>query len=406
MPAREFPFVICNLSFVMSFELKARMSNYSKIVTDVENGVSSKEWTLDSREIGSATGNWSVRKKTLSGGRQEGTEVIYVDNGLLRFSVVPSRGFNIWEGQIGNIRLGWDSPVREIVHPQFINLGDKGGLGWLAGFGEFVSRCGLESMGAPCVDGNTPLSLHGRINYLPASFIEVRFESTPAPRLVLRARIDETMMFGPQLRLWAEISTGIGKPEITFNDSITNLGDSPQEFQTLYHINFGPPLLGDGSQFIAPVKNVAPRDQRAAEGIDGWSQYAGPHGPGYTEEVYLMELWSDEQGQTEALLRSPDGQRGASVSFSTKELPYFTLWKNEAPLRNGYVTGLEPATSYPCPRPFERSAGRLPTLNAGESYRSRVVIRVPQNASELGETETRIKNLQREEAKIQRTPVL
>jgi hypothetical protein len=406
MPAREFPFVICNLSFVMSFELKARMSNYSKIVTDVENGVSSKEWTLDPRETGSAGGNWSVRKKTLSGGRQEGTEVIYVDNGLLRFSVVPSRGFNIWEGQIGNIRLGWDSPVREIVHPQFINLGDKGGLGWLAGFGEFVSRCGLESMGAPCVDGNTPLSLHGRINYLPASFIEVRFESTPAPRLVLRARIDETMMFGPQLRLWAEISTGIGKPEITFNDSITNLGDSPQEFQTLYHINFGPPLLGDGSQFIAPIKNVAPRDQRAAEGIDGWNQYAGPHGPGYTEEVYLMELWSDEQGQTEALLKSPDGQRGASVSFSTKELPYFTLWKNEAPLRNGYVTGLEPATSYPCPRPFERSAGRLPTLNAGESYRSRVVIRVPQNASEVGETETRIKNLRQEEAKIQRTPVL
>jgi len=390
----------------MSFELKARMSNYSKILTDVENGVSSKEWTLDPREIGSAAGNWSVRKKTLSGGRQEGTEVIYVDNGLLRFSVVPSRGFNIWEGQIGNIRLGWDSPVREIVHPQFINLGDKGGLGWLAGFGEFVSRCGLESMGAPCLDGNTSLSLHGRINYLPASFIEVRFESTPAPRLVLRARIDETMMFGPQLRLWAEISTGIGKPEITFNDSITNLGDSPQEFQTLYHINFGPPLLGVGSQFIAPIKNVAPRDKRAAEGIDGWNQYTGPRGPGYTEEVYLMELWSDEQGQTEALLKSPDGQRGASVSFSTKELPYFTLWKNEAPLRNGYVTGMEPATSYPCPRPFERSAGRLPTLNAGESYRSRVVIRVPQNASEVGETETRIKNLQREEAKIQRTPVL
>jgi hypothetical protein len=390
----------------MSFELKARMSNYSKIVTDVENGVSSKEWTLDPREIGSAAGNWSVRKKTLSGGRQEGTEVIYVDNGLLRFSVVPSRGFNIWEGQIGDIRLGWDSPVREIVHPQFINLGDKGGLGWLAGFGEFVSRCGLESMGAPCVDGSTPLSLHGRINYLPASFIEVRFEGTPAPRLVLRARIDETMMFGPQLRLWAEISTGIGKPEITFNDSITNLGDSPQEFQTLYHINFGSPLLGDRSQFIAPIKDVAPRDQRAAEGIDGWNQYTGPHGPGYTEEVYLMELWSDEQGQTETLLKSPDGQRGASVSFSTKELPYFTLWKNEAPLRNGYVTGLEPATSYPCPRPFERSAGRLPTLSAAESYRSRVVIRVAQNAREVGETETRIKNLQREEAKIQRTPVL
>ncbi len=165
-------------------------------------------------------------------------------------------------------------------------------------------------------------------------------------------------------------------------------------------------MLGGSSQFIAPIRNLAPRDKRAAQGIDSWNLYTGPHSPGYTEQVYLMELWDDEQGQTEALLKSPDGQVGVSVSYSTKELPYFTLWKNEAPLRNGYVTGLEPATSYPCPRPFERSAGRLPTLSPGESYRSRVVIRAWQNAEEVEAAEARIKNLQREAAAIQRTPIL
>jgi hypothetical protein len=380
--------------------------NYSKVITDAANGVSVKEWTFSPHEIGDASGNWSIWKTTLSGGRQEGTEVIHLENGVLRFSVVPSRGLNIWEAQAGGIRLGWDSPVREIVHPQFVNLADKGGLGWLAGFGEFVSRCGLESMGAPCVDGDIPLGLHGRINYLPASLVEVHFEDTPVPRLLLRGTIDETMMFGPQLRLLAEISTEIGRPEIRLNDSIMNLGGSLQEFQTLYHINFGPPLLGAGSRFIAPVQQVAPRDKRAAEGIDNWNQYTGPHAPGYTEQVYLMKLWDDEQGQTEALLKSPDGQFGASISYSTKELPYFTLWKNEAPLRNGYVTGLEPASSYPCPRPFERSAGRLPILNGGESHQTQVVISVLRNAGDVEEAERRIKNLQREEAQIRREPVL
>jgi hypothetical protein len=380
--------------------------NYSKVLTDAENGVSVKEWTLDPHEIANATGNWRVRKRVLSGGRQEGVEIIEVDNGLLRFSVVPCRGFNIWEAHVGNIRLGWDSPVREIVHPQFVNLAEKGGLGWLAGFGEFVSRCGLESIGAPCVDGNSPLGLHGRINYLPASFIEVRFENAPTPRLVLRAIVDETMMFGPQLRLSAEISTELGKPEITLNDRVFNLSDSPQEFQTLYHINFGPPLLGPGSRFIAPIKTLTARDQRAAEGIDQWDRYDGPHGPGYSEEVYLMELWSDQESQTEALLRSADGRLGATVRFSTKELPYFTLWKNEASVRNGYVTGLEPATSFPCPRPFERLAGRLPVLGGGESYQSQVIIRALQSADEVSRTEARIKNLQREEADIRRTTVL
>jgi hypothetical protein len=380
--------------------------NYSKVVTDAENGVSVKEWALDAAEVGLATGKWNVSRKTLTGGRQEGVELIQVDNGLLRFSVVPSRGFHIWEGQVEDIRLGWDSPVKEIVHPQFVNLAERGGLGWLAGFGEFISRCGLESMGAPCVDGNTSLGLHGRINYLPASFVEVGFDEAPRPRLVLRAAVDETIMFGPQLRLLAEIATEIGQPEITLSDRVLNLSDSNQEFQTLYHINFGPPLLGAGSRFVAPIKKVAPRDRRAAEGIDGWNQYTGPHGPGYTEEVYLMELWGDEQGQTEALLKSPDGQLGAAISFSTKELPYFTLWKNEAPLRNGYVTGLEPATSYPGPRPFERSAGRLPILKADESYPSKVTIRALRNAGEVAGVEARIKSLQRGEAQIQREPVL
>jgi Domain of unknown function (DUF4432) len=380
--------------------------NYSKVVTDAENGVSVKDWTLDPAEVGLAAGKWSVNRRTLTGGRQEGVELIQVDNGLMRFSIVPSRGFHIWEGQVENIRLGWDSPVKEIVHPQFVNLADRGGLGWLAGFGEFVSRCGLESMGAPCMDGNEPLGLHGRINYLPASFVEVGFEGTPRPRLVLRAIVDETIMFGPQLRLLAEIATEIGQPEITLSDTVLNLSDSTQEFQTLYHINFGPPLLGAGSRFIAPIKRMAPRDRRAAEGIDGWNEYTGPHAPGYTEEVYLMELWGDDQGQTEALLKSPDGRLGAAVSFSTKELPYFTLWKNEAPFRNGYVTGLEPATSYPCPRPFERSAGRLPVLKGGESHPSKVTIRALQNADEVTRAEARIKSLQQEEAQIQREPVL
>jgi hypothetical protein len=380
--------------------------NYSKVLTDAANDISIKEWTLDPQQAGSSSGNWSLRKKILTGGRQEGVEVIQVDNGLLRFTVVPSRGFNIWDARMGGIRLGWDSPVREVVHPQFVNLSDKGGLGWLTGFGEFVSRCGLESMGAPCVDNGVPLGLHGRINYLPASLVEICFEDSPTPRLVLRAIVNETIMFGPQLQLSAEISTELGSPQLTLSDSVTNLGDSPQEFQTLYHVNFGSPLLGSGSRFIGPIKKVCPRDKRAAEGIDGWDRYSGPHVPGYTEEVYLMELWSDQNGQTETLLRSPDGQSGATVSFNVPELPYFTLWKNEAPVRDGYVTGLEPATSFPCPRPFERAAGRLPVLNGGESYRSQVTIKALGNADEVNQAETRINSLQHEAAIVEREPVL
>src|ERR1700722_14752934 len=303
----------------------------SILLTDSTKNISVKDWRISSEDMGIATGGpkWSVVKRVLAGGRQEGGEIIEGDNGLMKFTVVPTRGFHVWTANVGGLRLGWDSPVKEIVHPQFVNLAERGGLGWLNGFGEWISRCGLESMGPPCRDGNRVYTLHGRINYLPASYVEVRLESKPVPRLILRGIVDESLMFGPNLRLTSEISTEIGKPALSLDDTVTNLSEDPQEMESLYHANFGPPILGPGARFVAPVKKVAPRDARAAEGeMTNWDIYTGPHGTGYSEEVYLMELFADDAGMPQALLKSADGGKGALVSINVRELPFMTLWKN------------------------------------------------------------------------------
>jgi hypothetical protein len=381
---------------------------YSKILVDVDANLSVKEWKLTPFDAGDNSGKaaWSVVKRTLSGGRQEGVDIIEVDNGAMKFTVVPTRGFNIWTAHAGDLRLGWDSPVKEIVHPKFVSLSERGGLGWLNGFGEWISRCGLESMGAPCKDGNLVLTLHGRINYIPASHVEVCFEPAPTPRIVLRGIVDESLMFGPQLRLAAEISTEIGAHSLTLDDAVTNLADVPQELESLYHINFGAPLLGSGAEFVAPVRKVIPRDSRAALGdMAGWNSYTGPHAPGYTEQVYLMELFADRSEMTETLLKSADGNRGALVSFSVHELPFMTLWKNEAPSKTGYVTGLEPGTSYPNPRPIERAAGRVPKLNGGESYHSKVTIRALVSRDEVQNAVTDIRKLQQAQPEIVKIPL-
>ena len=380
----------------------------SIVLTDATRNVSVKEWTMRSQEAGTSSDGprWSVTKRLLTGGRQEGVEVIEVDNGLMKFTVVPTRGFHLWAAKVGDLRLGWDSPVTEIVHPQFVNLAERGGLGWLNGFGEWVSRCGLESMGPPCIDGNRTYTLHGRINYLPASYVEVRLESNPVPRIVLRGIVDESLMFGPHLRLTTEISTEIGQPALSLDDTVTNLSDAPQEMESLYHANFGPPLLGPGAQFVAPVKNVGPRDARAAEGgMAGWNVYTGPHAPGYTEEVYLMELYADDAGLTEALLKSADGTKGALVSFNVRQLPFMTLWKNEAPAKAGYVTGLEPGTSFPLPKPVERAAGRVPLLKGGESYRAQVTFRALTSGEEVAKAVGAISRLQQADPEVQISPM-
>jgi hypothetical protein len=346
--------------------------DHSKVLTDSAANLATPNWKVTSTEWGTAGPAWSVELKTLHGGRQEGVQVIEVDNGGMRFTIVPTRGFEVWRAQAGTLRLGWDAPVHEIIHPSYIRLTDNGGQGWVAGFGGLMARGGLASFGSPVQDGDQQLTLHGHVDYIPASYVSLRYE---AGRLIFRGVVDDFQTFGPQLRLTSEISTPIGKPEIRFDDQVTNMSDAPQEIELLYHTNFGTPILGAGAEFVAPVKQVAPMNPISAEGgMKDWNRYSGPHGAGYKAKVFNLQLQADAQGQTEAMLKSADGSQGVLMQFDTSSLPYMSLWKNEVTAKGGYVTGLEPGTGFPNPRPVERAAGRVPKLAGGESHRVHLVI--------------------------------
>ncbi len=345
----------------------------SKVLIDSAANLATPEWKAGPAEWGGK--GWSVSLRTLHGGRQEGVQVIEVNNGAMTFTIVPTRGFEVWKAQAGSLRLGWDSPVKEIIHPSYIRLTDNGGQGWVAGFGGLMVRGGLASFGSPVQDGTQQLTLHGHVDYLPASFVSVRYEASPVPRLVFRGVVDDVQTFGPQLRLVSEISTEIGKPEFAFDDTITNLSDAPQEMQLLYHTNFGTPLLGKGSEFVAPVKQVAPMNPASATGgLKDWNRYGGPHPAPYAAKVFNMQLQSDAKGETKAMLKSADGAQGVLMRFDTHGLPYMSLWKNEITPKAGYVTGLEPGTGFPNPRPVERAAGRVPKLAGGGSYHVHLAI--------------------------------
>ena len=87
---------------------------------------------------------FSVTTKRLHGGRQEGVTLVEIDTGAMKITVVPTRGMNVLHAVAGDVRLGWDSPVKQVVNPAFIELNGRNGLGWLEGFNELVTRCGYE----------------------------------------------------------------------------------------------------------------------------------------------------------------------------------------------------------------------------------------------------------------------
>ena len=359
-----------------------------------------------------AASNWSVKSYTLRGGLQEGVQVVEVNNGKLTFAILPTRGMGIWKGQCGDITLGWDSPVKDPVNPAFINLQDRGGLGWLKGFNEWFVRCGLNSMGAPGMDtvldysGNefdVPLTLHGNIANVPARAVSVEITDEA---IIVKGEVDETMMFGPALRLNTEIRTEFGSGKMTIIDTVTNLGNNPQEHEMLYHINYGAPLLEKGSRMIAPFKQVAPRDSRSAAGIDTFDAYGAPQS-GFVEQVYKYEL-AGKRGsrETMTMLRNGTGDKASLLRFTLKDFPCFTLWKNTAGKADGYVTGLEPATSYPNSRRFEREKGRVITLAGGESRTTTLSIETLDTKKAIKAAEAEIKTLQKTaKAKVHRQPL-
>ncbi|HET6249938.1 MAG TPA: aldose 1-epimerase family protein [Tepidisphaeraceae bacterium] len=352
--------------------------------------------------------SWSVKKYPLHGGKQEGVDVILLDNGKLKITIIPTRGMGIYSVTSGDVRLGWDSPVKEIVNPVYINLQSRGGLGWLEGFNEWFVRCGLEWNGHPGTDkfinnvgdeATMELTLHGKIQNTPASEVEVVIDRKAPYRIHVRGRVDERMFYGPKLELWTDVSTVPGSTEFRIDDVITNRGADKQEFEMLYHTNYGKPLLEEGSTCMVPAERIMPFNATAAKGMAERAVYAAPK-LGFIEQVYCVFPKADKDGRTLAMLENKAKDRAISLSWSTSELPYFTQWKNTTAMEEGYVTGLEPGTGFAWNRRIEREAGRVPKLDAGASRHFAIDFAIHVGTEDVKKVADRIAAIQGDKAPV------
>lgn len=371
------------------------MAVSSLVLTDVDSGIHRERGELrPSAELTLAgSPDWSIRWQTLRGGVSDGVSVVELNSGGLSLSVLPTRGMGIWKGRFHDLPLEWKSPVERPVHPAFVNLQDRGGLGWLHGFNELLCRCGLGFMGPPGDDGGDKLTLHGRIANIPAHHVEVRVDTSGEGSLELIGVVDECSMFGPRWRLTSTLRLVAGSNRCEIIDEVTNLGGQPQELSLLYHINIGRPFLEPVATYAVPCRDIAPRDARAAEGIDACYVYGAPVA-GFAEQAYFHTPLGDSHGWSTAVLANAAANAAVAVHFQTKQLPTFTVWKNTVAEADGYVTGLEPGVSFPNFRAFERQQGRLPLIKPGQSYRSELALEVADTAMAVHQLHGRVKRLQ------------
>ena len=306
-----------------------------------------QSWQITSQQLGIKTEKpFSVTLRTLHGGRQEGVSIVDIDNGTMKLSVVPTRGMNVLQASVGNVRMGWDSPVKEVVNPSFIELNGRGGLGWLEGFNELVTRCGYEWVGHPGVDNGELLTLHGRAANIPANKVTLHIDEKPPYAITLRGELKEQAFKKVDFSVATELVTEPGSVVFALNDTLTNNGDYPKEYQALYHSNFSTPFLEQGARFAAPVKQVSPFNDKAKDDLPDWQTYRAPTRD-YDETVYNMVPYADAKGDTLTVLHNKAGSLGVAVGFNTQHCPCFPCGKTPTPKARAMSQGWSPGQAFP-----------------------------------------------------------
>jgi Domain of unknown function (DUF4432) len=337
-----------------------------------------KKWTRRKLEshVGRIEQIGGVRRVQSTEGAESGVEEIQVRTGAgLSYSIVPSRGLDIGLAEFGGIPLCWLSPNGE-VHPAFY---DDRGLAWLrTAAGGLLMTCGLTQVGSPGVEEGDELGLHGRAHHTPARQVCAEgYWEEDEYFIVVRGKVEETSIFGCNLRLTRNITSRLGTNEIVIHDIVENAGFEPAPHMMLYHFNFGFPLLDTQTEIRFPSSRVIPREpDLPLEGLENW------HSPqaGYRERVYYHEnLSASVDGTAAVTLRNPhfplaDRPLMVRLAWETRSLPVLVQWK--MPGEGTHVLGIEPANCHVEGRVAERERGTLVMLPPGQTMEHLLILTV------------------------------
>jgi hypothetical protein len=356
------------------------------VLTDSTAGTDVGNWKINSGELGiEAPAPFSIEKKRLHGGRQQGVDLLIVDNGVMQITVVPTRGMGIYEVKSGDLRLGWESPVKEIINPAFIELESRNGLGWLDGFNEMLVRCGYEWTGHPGVDDDGFLkSLHGRVQNIPASHVSVAIDEEAPHAIHIKGRVNERTFKFCDFSTLLELTVVPGEAKFSLHDQLTNNADYEDEYQVIYHSNYGVPILEEGAVVSAPAEQISPFNDYARDGLEKWQTYLGPTRD-FDEMVFNIKPYANADGHTLAALRNKAGDSGVAVGFNVTQLPVLTVWKNTDTRKQGYVTGIEPGTSYAYNTKYQRALGLVPRIQPGETKTFELTFTLLRSKAEIDE---------------------
>ena len=149
--------------------------------------------------------------------------------------------------------------------------------------------------------------------------------------------------------------------KIWVDDTIENLGNKPQPFMLLYHINMGAPFLRPGTKVFLPQSSIQTFDP-VAESHKACSALV----PDVSEEgLDLLWLHHPEKSYDMHAAMVDNGNRQIRIAWSADTLPILGQWMLLQP--KDYVLALEPTNTHLQGQDWESANGILQYLNPGET---------------------------------------
>ena len=277
-----------------------------------------------------------ARRVVLTEGKEAGLRVLELDNGVLRVLVNESRAFDLMQMFHRGMNVSFVSKN---------GFSSKEGAFAKTFEGGMLYTCGLESVG-----DRPGFPLHGTVHRIPAKLLSVWCDEEEISAV---AELEDTALFGRNLRLRREIVTRPGSDTLSVRDRLTNCGTREESFALLYHVNLGYPMLDEGAEVISEPVEVIPRTAAAEARLAERTVFPGCR-DNEEEACYFLR-----HRVPEIAVRNDRVRRQFRLRYSGETLPRFVQWNS--PASGDYALGLEPATTWLDDR------FRLKTIAPGET---------------------------------------
>lgn len=288
-----------------------------------------------------------VRPVTYMEGRSGGLKAFEVKNGCMNYQILADKCLDVCELAYKGINMNFLSKPGLQGRNHYDTNGQEAIRSIMGGL-FFTS--GLENICAPCSIDGVDYPMHGRIRTTPGEHLSAdAYWEKDEYHLTVKGEMREAALFGENMVLRREISSVYGSRTFTVTDEIENESYREEPLMILYHINMGYPFLDENTKLYIPTRSVTARDK---DGEGHEAEYDRMDAPkdNEPEYVFIHDLKTDENGDTEILAVNRPLGLGLKISYNVKYLPCFMEWKSTA--SGDYVIGLEPSNSSVFGRPY------------------------------------------------------